>query len=161
MGYVSSGFNLQRPTARRARRTRAQARASGNAPSARRTVTPRGGARSSPGGCQIGYVCDQNSTYGLHSLPGVSDWVRVRPELDLWVALTPGGCQIGYMCDQNSTSGLHSLPGVVRLGTCATRTRLMGCTHLPGGVRLVIWTGCHPLAVMSYWLLSTGILTAE
>jgi WD40 repeat protein len=23
-----------------------------------------------PGGCQIGYTCDQNSTYGLHSLPG-------------------------------------------------------------------------------------------
>jgi hypothetical protein len=25
---------------------------------------------SLPGGCQIGYTCDQNSTYGLHSLPG-------------------------------------------------------------------------------------------
>jgi hypothetical protein len=23
-----------------------------------------------PGGCQIGYMCDQNSTYGLRSLPG-------------------------------------------------------------------------------------------
>jgi hypothetical protein len=23
-----------------------------------------------PGGCQICYMCDQNSTYGLHSLPG-------------------------------------------------------------------------------------------
>jgi hypothetical protein len=23
--------------------------------------------------------------------------LHVRPELDLWVALTPGGCQIGYM----------------------------------------------------------------
>jgi hypothetical protein len=23
-----------------------------------------------PGGCQIGCMCDQNSTYGLHSLPG-------------------------------------------------------------------------------------------
>jgi hypothetical protein len=22
------------------------------------------------GGCQIGYMCDQNLTYGLHSLPG-------------------------------------------------------------------------------------------
>jgi hypothetical protein len=75
---------------------------------------------------------------GLHSLPGVSDWLRVQPELDLWVALTPGGgqigghvrpeldswvaltpggCQIGYMCDQNSTYGLHSLPGGVRLVT--------------------------------------------
>jgi hypothetical protein len=27
---------------------------------------------------------------------GVSDWSHVRPELDLWVALTPGGCQIGF-----------------------------------------------------------------
>jgi hypothetical protein len=36
------------------------------------------------GGWQIGH--------GLHSLPGgVSDWLHVRPELDLWVALTPGG----------------------------------------------------------------------
>ena len=26
---------------------------------------------------------------------GVSDWLHVRPELDLWVALTPGGWQIG------------------------------------------------------------------
>jgi hypothetical protein len=38
------------------------------------------------------------------ALPGVSDWLHVRPELDLWVALTPGGCQIGCMehigCDQ-------------------------------------------------------------
>jgi hypothetical protein len=47
-------------------------------------------------------------------------------------ALTPGGCQIGYMCDQNSTYGLHSLPGGVRLATCATITRLMGCTHSQG-----------------------------
>jgi hypothetical protein len=83
-----------------------------------------------PGGCQIGYTCDQNSTYGLRSLPGgvrlvtcatrtrlvgcihsreVSDWLHVPPELDLWVALTPGGCQIGYTCHQNSTYGLHSL----------------------------------------------------
>jgi hypothetical protein len=28
--------------------------------------------------------------------------------------------------------GLHSLPGGVRLVTCATRTRLMGCTHSRG-----------------------------
>jgi hypothetical protein len=61
---------------------------------------------------------DQNSTYGLHSLPGdvrlvawatrtrlmgcthsrgVADWLHGRPELDLWVALTPGGCQVGYI----------------------------------------------------------------
>jgi hypothetical protein len=62
-------------------------------------------------------MCDKNSTYGLHSLPGVSDCLHVRPELDLWVALTPGGCQIGHTCDQNSTYGLHSLPGGVRLVT--------------------------------------------
>jgi hypothetical protein len=56
-----------------------------------------GGRVGTPGGCHISG--------------------HVRPELDLWVALTPGGCQIGYMCDQNSTYGLHSLPGVVRLVT--------------------------------------------
>jgi hypothetical protein len=96
------------------------------------------GLSLTPGGCQIGYMGDQNSTYGSHSLPGgvrlvtcatrtplmgrthsrgVSDWLHVRPELHLWVALTPGGCQIGYMGDQNSTYGLHSLPGGVRLVT--------------------------------------------
>jgi hypothetical protein len=31
---------------------------------------------------------------------GVSDWLHVRPELDLWVALTPGGCQIGLYVDR-------------------------------------------------------------
>jgi hypothetical protein len=46
---------------------------------------------------------------------GVSGWLHVRPELDLWVALTPRGCQVGYMCHQNSTYGLHALPGGVRL----------------------------------------------
>jgi hypothetical protein len=46
-------------------------------------------------------------------------------------------------------AGLSLPGGGVRLVTCATRTRLMGCTHhsLPGGVRLVTWThtGCHQL----------------
>jgi hypothetical protein len=28
------------------------------------------GVALTPGGCQICYMCDQNSTYGLHSLPG-------------------------------------------------------------------------------------------
>ena len=37
-------------------------------------------------------MCDQNSTYGSHSLPGGVRLVfHVRPELDLWVALTPRG----------------------------------------------------------------------
>jgi hypothetical protein len=36
--------------------------ASGEPPPQSRIVTP--------GGCQIGHWCDQNSTYGLHSLPG-------------------------------------------------------------------------------------------
>jgi catalase (peroxidase I) len=30
------------------------------------------------------------------------------------------------------SAGLHSLPGGVRLAICATRTRLMGCTHSRG-----------------------------
>jgi hypothetical protein len=29
-----------------------------------------GGVALTPGRCQIGHMCDQNSTYGLHSLPG-------------------------------------------------------------------------------------------
>jgi hypothetical protein len=49
--------------------------------SARARPTPSGTA---PGGL----------TPGL-SLPGVSDWLHVRPELNLWVALTPGGSQMG------------------------------------------------------------------
>jgi hypothetical protein len=36
------------------------------------------------------------SEAGLSLTPGgVSDWLHMRPELDLWVALTPGGCQNG------------------------------------------------------------------
>jgi hypothetical protein len=31
---------------------------------------PPAGLSRTPGGCQVGYMCDQNSTYGLHSLPG-------------------------------------------------------------------------------------------
>jgi hypothetical protein len=69
------------------------------------------------------------STVALTHSRGVSDWAHVRPELDLWVALTPGGCQIGHMCDQNSTYGSHSLPGDVRLGTWL--------------YILAIHTGCH------------------
>jgi hypothetical protein len=29
-----------------------------------------GGVARTPGGCQLGYMGDQNSTYGLRSLPG-------------------------------------------------------------------------------------------
>jgi hypothetical protein len=105
------------------------------------SAPPRVGLSRTPGGCRIAYVCDQNSTHGLHALPGgvglvtcatrtrlmgcthsrgVSDWLRVRPELDLWVARTPGGCRIAYVCDQNSTYGLHALPGGVGLLTWTT-----------------------------------------
>jgi hypothetical protein len=28
----------------------------------------RVGLHALPGGCQVGYMCDQNSTYGLHAL---------------------------------------------------------------------------------------------
>jgi hypothetical protein len=70
-----------------------------------------------PGRCQIGYTCHQNSTYGLHSLPGGVRLVTraTRTRLMGCTHSTPGGCQIGYMCDQNSTYGLHSLPGGGRL----------------------------------------------
>jgi hypothetical protein len=57
----------------------------------------------------------QKVTAGLHSLPGVSDWLHVRPELDLWVDTTQGctaqgcthsrGCKIGYM----EHTGCHQL----------------------------------------------------
>jgi hypothetical protein len=32
-------------------------------------ATPALRVALAPGGCQIGHMCDQNSTYGLHSLP--------------------------------------------------------------------------------------------
>jgi hypothetical protein len=79
---------------------------------------------STPGGCQIGYTCDQNSTYAL--------------------PLTPGGCQIGYMCDQNSTYGLHSLHSRgVSVGYTCDQNSTYGLHSLLEGVRLVTWTpGC-------------------
>jgi hypothetical protein len=46
--------------------------------------------------------------YGCAHSRGVSDWLHVRPELDLRVALTPGGCQIGDM----EHTGFHPLVGV-------------------------------------------------
>jgi hypothetical protein len=46
---------------------------------------------------------------------------------------------------------LHSLPGDVRLVTCATRTRLMGCAHsrgvsgwLHGGLQVMILNVVNP-----------------
>jgi hypothetical protein len=86
------------------------------------------GLHSLPGGCQIGYTCDHNSTYGLHSFPGVSDWLHVRPKLDLWVALTPGGCLV--------TEASWSPAAMRRASHPVT-----GVALTPGGcVRLVTWT---------------------
>jgi hypothetical protein len=39
----------------------------------------RWGCHVTPGGCQIGYMRDQNSTYGLHSLPGGVRFVTWTP----------------------------------------------------------------------------------
>jgi hypothetical protein len=59
-------------------------------------------------------------------------------------------------CANTPAIGLHSLPGGVRLVTCATRTRLMGCTLTPGAVSdwshgehtLVVTPGCHQIGYM-------------
>jgi hypothetical protein len=64
----------------------------------------RPGAHSLPGGVRlvtwtpyrlsaIG-VRDRTLYEGCTHSRGVSDWLHVRPELDLWVALTPGGVRL-------------------------------------------------------------------
>jgi hypothetical protein len=64
---------------------------------------------ATPGGCQIGHMCDQNSTYGMPPLPGGVRLVTcaTRTRLMGWDALTPGGCQSGYTdhtgCRMNCT----------------------------------------------------------
>jgi hypothetical protein len=47
----------------------------------RRRHRRRVGMPLTPGGCQMGYMCDQNSTYGLHSLPGGVRWVTCTTTL--------------------------------------------------------------------------------
>jgi hypothetical protein len=46
--------------------------------------------------------CRGTLTQGGRHSRGVSDWLHVRPELDLWGALTPGGCQINYLGHSHS-----------------------------------------------------------
>jgi hypothetical protein len=77
---------------------------------------------------------------------GASDWLHVRPDLDLWVALTPGGRQIGYTCDQNSTYGLHSLPGGVRLVTWTTPAVINWCSFFTH----IIITWCKVVSSPTY-----------
>jgi hypothetical protein len=52
---------------------------------------------SLPGGVGLATCATRTRLMGCTHSRGVSDWLHVRPELDLWVALTPGGCQIGHM----------------------------------------------------------------
>jgi hypothetical protein len=47
------------------------------------------------GGVRLATWTTRTRLMGCTHSRGVSDWPHVRPELDLWVALTPGGCQIG------------------------------------------------------------------
>jgi hypothetical protein len=56
-----------------------------------RVVTPL------PGGVGLVTCATRTRLMGCAHSGGVSGWSPVRPELDLWVALTPGGCQIGCM----------------------------------------------------------------
>jgi hypothetical protein len=70
-----------------------------------------------PGGCQIGYMCDQNSTYGLHSLPGCVRLVTCATRTRLM--------------------GRHHCLAVINWGLLYTGR--LGLP-LPGGVRLVTWT---------------------
>jgi hypothetical protein len=48
-----------------------------------------------PGGVRLVTCATRTRLMGCTHSRGPSDWSHVRPELDLWVALTPGGCQIG------------------------------------------------------------------
>ena len=72
-------------------------------------LVPRGRVALTPGGCQIGYMGDQNSTYGLHSLPGgvrlvtwsipavINRCVDPYALLGSSLPCLPRGCQIGYV----------------------------------------------------------------
>jgi hypothetical protein len=59
---------------------------------------------------------------------GLSGWLHVRPELDLWVGTHSRGCQIGYTCDQNSTYGLALGPGGCQVGYTNGSYRLSSST---------------------------------
>jgi hypothetical protein len=80
---------------------------------------PGGRVALTPGGCQIGYMCDQNLTYGLRSLPGGVRLVTRATRTRLMGCAHSRGCQIGYMdilaviiwmcfaCHFRVTDGLH------------------------------------------------------
>jgi hypothetical protein len=164
--YGSGGVNVRRPTSMPALRAASGMATAGPMPARRVALTPGGcqigymdhqnstyGLALTPGrGCQIGYMCDQNSTYGLALTPGRGCQIGYMCDQNstYGLALIPGGCQIGYMDHQNSTYGLHSLPGGVRLVTWTTRTRLWVGTHSQG-VSDSLHTSCH------HQLLSTAI----
>jgi hypothetical protein len=52
---------------------------------------------SLPGDVKLVTCATRTRLMGCTHSRGMSDWSHVRPELDLWVALTPGGCQISFM----------------------------------------------------------------
>jgi hypothetical protein len=86
------------------------------------TVARGGRGALTPGGCQIGHMCDQNSTYGL--------------------SLTPGGCQIGYT--DPILAVINWCLAVINwclavINWCFLPYALLGLS-LPGVVRLVTWT---------------------
>jgi hypothetical protein len=71
-----------------------------------------GRAALSPGGYQVGYVCDQNSTYGLHSLPGgvrLDTWTPYR--LSAVECVFTAGCHCrGVSLDWLHGTGTYWLP---------------------------------------------------
>jgi hypothetical protein len=69
----------------------------------RRVPVQRVGLSLTPGKCQIGYMCDQNSTYGLHSLPG---GVKIRYLFTWTVPAVISRC---FDCKHNVMSG--KVPG--------------------------------------------------
>jgi hypothetical protein len=76
----------------------------------------------------VNWLFVRQSTWnkGWHSLPGVSGWLHVRPELDLWVALTPRAVRLVY----STGKGLYRLASTepcfvtARLGVSRVRGRL-------------------------------------
>jgi hypothetical protein len=71
--------------------------------------TPSSRAALTPGGRQIGYMGDQKSTYGFHSLPGGG----VRLAVINWMCflLSSTGCVFYALLGL-----LHSLPGGRQIG---------------------------------------------
>jgi hypothetical protein len=84
-----------------------------------------------PGGCQIGYMCDQNSTYGLRSLPGGVRFVTAYQRSFY------GACSGG--CRSREASGVRPIREASTVHAAVGVTP--GCHSGPSGVGVT--PGCQ------------------